>query len=382
MHNNKELFKEAIAAAKSVREAAIINAKDALEETLTPHLKSMLAAKLQEMEESDEETVDEIQGGEVDVNTKDTTEQTKQLEEELTFEEEEEGLEDEAEVDSEESEDEAEAGEEGELEDELEIEDLTIDDLKDLIRDIVGQEAGEGELEGEPIPGEELPGEEMPADDMMGAEEEEEIDLDELLRELSAMEEGEANEGQFGGEPTGGAAAGLDSIVDGLKALVAKGGPIAAKAIALLQDLGAGAGSAMRNEQEESKEETVEEVKADLKEAVKTVNVLKKQLQEVNLLNAKLLYVNKVFKVNNLNESQKVNIITAFDKAETVKEVKLVYETVSKNVIAKPIRGRKIQEAKLGRASKATGTTAAKPEIISEASDAVRRMQKLAGIIK
>ena len=50
---NKDLFKQAIAEAKSVREAAIANAKVALEESLTPHLKDMLAAKLQEMEDKD-----------------------------------------------------------------------------------------------------------------------------------------------------------------------------------------------------------------------------------------------------------------------------------------------------------------------------------------
>ena len=56
---NKDLFKQAIAEAKSVREAAIANAKEALEETLTPHLKDMLAAKLQEMEEKSDE-VEEV----------------------------------------------------------------------------------------------------------------------------------------------------------------------------------------------------------------------------------------------------------------------------------------------------------------------------------
>ena len=119
----------------------------------------------------------------------------------------------------------------------------------------------------------------------------------------------------------------------------------------------------------------------DLEEAMATIEELKGQLQEVNLLNAKLLYVNKVFKANNLTESQKVNVIAAFDKAETVKEVKLVFETVSDNVVGKTAKG-SIKEAKLGMASKATGTTASKPEVISEVSDAVRRMQKLAGIIK
>ena len=60
---NKDLFKQAIAEAKSVREAAIANAKEALEESLTPHLKDMLAAKLQEMEDSsnEEETVNEME---------------------------------------------------------------------------------------------------------------------------------------------------------------------------------------------------------------------------------------------------------------------------------------------------------------------------------
>jgi hypothetical protein len=112
-----------------------------------------------------------------------------------------------------------------------------------------------------------------------------------------------------------------------------------------------------------------------------TIEELKGQLQEVNLLNAKLLYVNKVFKANSLTESQKVSVIAAFDKAETVKEVKLVFETVADNVVGKTKKGT-IKEAKLGMASKATGTTASKPEVIAEVSDAVLRMQKLAGIIK
>jgi peptidoglycan hydrolase CwlO-like protein len=80
----------------------------------------------------------------------------------------------------------------------------------------------------------------------------------------------------------------------------------------------------------------LKETQEDLNEALKAVKILRNQLQEVNLLNAKLLYVNKVFKSNNLSEGQKVNVIAAFDKAETVKEVKLVFETVSKNVVAKP----------------------------------------------
>jgi hypothetical protein len=123
-----------------------------------------------------------------------------------------------------------------------------------------------------------------------------------------------------------------------------------------------------------------EEVDEELAEALETVAELKTQLQEVNLLNAKLLYVNKVFKSSNLSEGQKVNVIAAFDKAETVKEAKLVFETVSKNVVAKPVA---IKEHK-SFASSAAGTaaTAGKKEIISEVSEQVARWQKLAGIIK
>jgi hypothetical protein len=116
-----------------------------------------------------------------------------------------------------------------------------------------------------------------------------------------------------------------------------------------------------------------------LAEALSTIQTLQNELNETNLLNAKLLYVNKVFKANNLTEGQKANVIAAFDKAETVKEVKLVYETVSDNVAA---GGKKevVKEAK-GFASAAAGIST-KPEVITETNAAVLRMQKLAGIIK
>jgi len=376
---NKDLFKQAIAEAKSVRSAAIANAKEALEETLTPHLKEMLAAKLQEMEDSsDEEVVKTEAHGKEDAN---------QLEEELTFEEEETEDEEEANIDSEESEEEAE-------EEEVEVKDMEVDDLKDLIRDIIAQE-----MEDEPAE-DELAADELPTDDMVGVEDEEEIDLDELLREISEMSdeddkheayhskdkkmeedayEGAAKVKEYGSgratDRADSAASGLAEIERLLKKLAAGAGPAAKKAYAILQDLGAGAGSAIRNEGDYKKDE-------QLSEAVKTVEKLSAQLQEVNLLNAKLLYVNKVMKANNLTESQKVNIIAAFDKAETVKEAKLVFETVSNNLVNKPSRKRSVTEAKLGSASRATGLTASKPEVITEVSDAVKRMQKLAGIIK
>ena len=368
---NKDLFKQAIAEAKSVREAAIANAKEALEETLTPHLKDMLAAKLQEMEEKD---MEEGQGN-IDANTKNAADQ---LEEEMTYEEEEGEEEMDTDNDSEESEEEVE---------DIEVKDMEVGDLKDLIRDIIAQEMGAGEE------GEELPGEELPADDMIGAEDEEEIDLDELLREITemsnetevdeygsttmkepsdAMREEEIDEVRpgYGVDDFGGD----NALIDAMNVLAQKAKKAGKKVADYVKDIELGKMSnAMREvELEESSE---------LEEATATIQELKGQLQEVNLLNAKLLYVNKVFKANNLTESQKVNVIAAFDKAETVKEVKLVFETVADNVVGKTAKST-IKEAKLGMASKATGITAKKPEVITEANEAIRRMQKLAGIIK
>ena len=85
---------------------------------------------------------------------------------------------------------------------------------------------------------------------------------------------------------------------------------------------------------DEAKDE-VDEIKKDLDEAMETIATLRSELNEINLLNAKLLYTNKVFRGKNLTESQKVKVLGAFDKAETVKEVKLVFETIDGAVKAK-----------------------------------------------
>ncbi len=362
---NKDLFKQAIAEAKSVREAAIANAKEALEESLTPHLKDMLAAKLQEMEDKDvdEVAVTESEDEEVsEAPAKDDKDET--VEEEFTAVEEAEDEEEvEADVDGEEAPEEAE--DELELEEPAEdedLKDLSVADFKDLIRDIISQEMGAGEAEMEPEMGAddmdagaiEEPGE---GDPLAGEEGDEEIDLDELIRELEAVSEGESEDDMEEGKK---------DKDDDDKVEEVKDGPT-------------------KNEidaESDSKESNVNDtIKEDLTEALSTIETLRSELNEVNLLNSKLLYVNKIFKANNLSESQKVNIIAAFDKAETVKEVKLVFETVVDNIGTKKRVQKRTSIKEHGSASKATGTTASKPEVIAEVSDQVRRMQKLAGII-
>jgi len=393
---NKDLFKQAIAEAKSVREAAIANAKEALEESLTPHLKDMLAAKLQEMDDSKNEEAENVNEEEVEEGMHDkkkdeahdkkdeakhgkkdeSIEESEEISEDETIEEapkdeehneayndKDEALDaeaNEAEDDSEESEDEAEDHDAPEGDED--VSNLTVDQFKDLIRDIIAQEVGDGaeapaDMDAGDIEG---MGDEPAIDepvDGMEVEDEEEIDLDELLAELEAT--AEVNEAPKDHEKN-------EKAHDKKEKNEA---PKEKKEEATIK---------------EKVNEEVEETNDELSQALETIETLKKELNEVNILNSKLLYVNKIFKSNDLSESQKVNIIAAFDKAETVKEVKLVYETVSDSVVSKKESNNTIKESKtkLGMASKATGTTASKPEVINEVSDTVRRMQKLAGIIK
>jgi hypothetical protein len=114
----------------------------------------------------------------------------------------------------------------------------------------------------------------------------------------------------------------------------------------------------------------------ELEEAYSTIETLKSELNEINLLNAKLLYTNKIFKAKNLNESQKVKVLSSFDKASNVGEVKMVFETLNEGI---KVSKNPIKEH-LGGASKSTLTPNVKKPIV-ESNEAYLRMQKLAGII-
>ena len=122
---------------------------------------------------------------------------------------------------------------------------------------------------------------------------------------------------------------------------------------------------------------TEDEKEEELKEAYKTIDKLRSELNEINLLNAKLLYTNKIFKSKNLNENQKVKVLSSFDKAKNVGEVKMVFETLNEGI---KVKKDTIKE-NLGRASKATTIPTTKKPIV-ESNDVFLRMQKLAGIIK
>ena len=120
-----------------------------------------------------------------------------------------------------------------------------------------------------------------------------------------------------------------------------------------------------------------EEDKKDLQEAIRTIKTLRGQLNEVNLLNAKLIYVNKLFKAHNLTEGQKVNIVNSFDKAATLNEAKNIFE-ILKSTISKSAPKTSLKESKSFASSVIGGRPAAKP-IINE-DETISRMQRLAGI--
>ena len=136
-------------------------------------------------------------------------------------------------------------------------------------------------------------------------------------------------------------------------------------------------------EEEEDKEEDIVNEKDDsaeeLEEAYSTINQLRNVLQEVNLLNAKLLYTNKLFRNFELSENQKMKIIENFDRAGNTREVKLVFSTMAESFI-KPSKKRIVKEHK-SVASKAVRTTAPSKEIISEGSEMANRFKKLAGLL-
>ena len=122
----------------------------------------------------------------------------------------------------------------------------------------------------------------------------------------------------------------------------------------------------------------VKKLKEERDEALETVKSLQGTISEMNLLNSKLLYCNKLFRANALTENQKVKVVDALDKAATAGEAKLVYETLQESFTFTNVEKRAIKEG-LGRASKATGT--APQKVITESVDeTVSRFQKLANI--
>ena len=135
-------------------------------------------------------------------------------------------------------------------------------------------------------------------------------------------------------------------------------------------------------EEAEAATEQVSKLQSDLDEHRNVVKYLRSKLNEVNLLNAKLLFTNKLFRVFGLNQGQKIKVVETFDRAKNIREVKLVYSTMAESFGAYSEAKPKIVKESKGSASKPIASTKSpKQEVISEGSELKERFQRLAKII-
>ena len=322
--SNSDLLKEAIADARAVKETAIANAKLALEEAFTPRIQSMISSRLEE--EGEEEFGDE---------------------EEMPI--------------------------DGEMDMEPEM-DMEGGEDRDLN---LGGQAYRVDNAGDPMPGEEMPmdGEEV----AMEEEPVDEYDLSEILRQLDEEEEDEEMTPEYelnpGEDPD---AHDLEEEVDIdalLKELMHGDDEVDEYGMEHNDVDHNGDGKVDAKDTLLAKEN--EELKNELEEAYNAIKIMKSSLNEVNMLNAKLLFTNKLFKAHSLNESQKIKVIDTFDRARTIREVKLVYTTLSESFASKKSLVRESIASK-----PVASTRPAKQIILSEGDQIAARFKKLAGLGK
>ena len=354
-----DLLKDAIADAKAVRETAIANAKLALEEAFTPKLQNMLSQKIQnEIELDEEEKDDEVEEGRDD---KDVEEGRMDREEDDM----EEGRMDREEDDMEEGRGDDEV-EEGEHEDDVEEGEHGDDelDLEAIIKELEAEINEEDEEEVEE-------GRDDKEKDEVKEEDEDDEDKDDIEENdvSSGIGKSDNAHDKKSGDSSGIGSAGkakhesvdeefdLDSILEALKDEEVTEG-----------------------EEVEEEVDEVAELRAELDETREAVKFMRDKLNEVNLLNAKLLFTNKLFRAYGLNNEQKMKVVETFDRASNIREVKLVYSTMAETFGG--AKKNEIQESK-GSASKAVASTKSEKqtEVISEGNALRDRFKKLANII-
>ena len=374
-----DLLREAIADAKAVRETALENAKIALEEAFTPRLQSMLSKKIQaemedsedgeeveEMEAPEEEEMEAEEGMHGDAEEMEDAEEMRDAEE---MEDEEEGVHEEEMEDEEEGEmREEEEEEEDEVSEEEEIEDEDDLDLESVL----------AELEAD-LTEEEDADEEEKVDEVEDKDEEEKVDENDVSSEIGSGDnkvKPEANdssktgaqgpEGEGSDKESGKEDDNLEVVDDLVES----------------EDLDLDEVLKALTEEEDAEEEAdkVEELQAELKETREVVQFMRDKLNEVNLLNAKLLFSNKLFRAFGLNNDQKLKVVETFDRTKNLREVKLVYATLAES-FRKP-SNRISESVKKGSSSKPVASTKpAKQEVLSEGQELKARFKKLANIL-
>ena len=342
-----DLLKEAIADAKAVRETALQNAKMALEEAFTPHLKSMLSAKLAEddLEEEDPFADDDEEEGEEDAE---------EMARHYREDDDEDGVVDiDIDADGDDDEEEAEPEEEGVSEEDI----IEIDGVK--YAPIVTEDEFEGD------------GEDMG----------EELDLEAVIRELEKeVSESEDDDEDLTEEDD------EETVIDEQDDEEEEEEDKEMEEQSSSSGIGKGTGvkqASASDEEDPGKgkvHEHVENLQTELNEYKEAVTYLRDKLHEVNILNAKLLYTNRLFREFALSNDQKLKIVETFDRAQTAREIKLVYSTLAESYSDGGIVTKKasVKES----ASRKTGTTAPQKKIISEEYQVADRFKKLAGILK
>jgi len=351
-----DLLKEAIADAKAVRETALENAKMALEEAFTPRLQNMLSQKIQtEMEDEDEKDVDEISYKEDDEDPSDDDV------DEISYKEDDEDPSDE------------------EPKDEMDMDETKIIEIDGVkYAPVVSEEEDEDEMD------------EIAKDD--DEDMEEDLDLESVIKELeSELEEGEDKDEKEemdendvssdignGDNKVNKKANDSSGVGSDGKAKLKEGEDKDEDEMDEDIDLDEVLKALSEEEEDDEKKDEVKELKSDLAEHRSVIETLRGKLNEVNLLNAKLLFTNKLFRKHGLNNEQKMKVVEQFDRASNLREVKLVYSTLGESFGA--ARKNEINEHK-GSASKPIASTKSEKKVISESTDLRDRFKKLANLI-
>ena len=346
-----DLLKEAIADAKAVKETALANAKLALQEAFAPRIQSMLSAKLSEELEDDEMAM--ASDEEMDVPAEPMDDMEMDMEDEMDMDMPDSigvgiDLDNDGEYDYEG--DLPQAGEEG-MDDMMGMDDMEAEEEMDM-------EAPEGEMDMEA--------------------EEDELNLESIIAELEEgmYEEEEVEEAMYEGDMSvEDEAVNEDASIDELiEAILAEED---------MEDKNDGTEADMGAPVEEKKDYEDKDMKEELEESYRTVRHLKSVINEVNLLNAKLLYTNKLFRNFELNESQKMKVIENFDRAGNTREAKLVFATLAES-FTKPTRAKKVVKESKSYASRPVRTTAPSyqtTQVLNEGFEYANRWKKLAGLI-
>jgi len=409
---NSKLLKEAIADAKAVKETALANAKLALEEAFTPRLQSILSQKLRQ--EAEEDMGDEeMQNEELDssdigskVGTNAAVNPGKQpsldADTDLSV-----GVKkssgNSATAVSDYTKTKDINEEEGMgMEDDEMNKDQEIAELRARLAELEGDESSDDDQFGMEDEGDDMGmgGDEMGDDgedyDVTGNEEEDtedDMDLESIIRELEAQlgeeetpEEPTEEEGAMYEDMADGAEAGTDKGEDPKVVMTTEEEGEDKEDVIDLEEILREMEADMAGGEEKAEEEPVAELKANLKEAYQTIKSLQSTINEVNLLNAKLLFANKLFRAHNMTNEQKVKVIETLDRTKSVREVKLVYSTLAENfkyTTSNKVAKKSITEGFASKVVKSTKPAqAAQKQVIAESTVISDRFKKLAGIIK